>query len=93
MGKWLAVICCTIFLLVASTALIAATASEAPDNITLDGCSAKRSAVEFPHKLHEGTADCVACHHTQEGLTALPSRVATHATRTRPTRLHRTVRR
>jgi len=70
MGKWIVVICCTAIALAASTVAMAATASEAPDNITIDVCVAKKAAVEFPHSLHNETIECATCHHTQEGLTA-----------------------
>ena len=70
-GKWLAVLCCTLVALVGSSVAMAATASEAPESVTLDGCASKRAAVEFPHQVHIGASiECVACHHTQEGLTA-----------------------
>ncbi len=48
----------------------AKTPSEAPEAMTLDDCMNKRSAVEFPHAAHFELAECVTCHHTQEGLSA-----------------------
>jgi hypothetical protein len=70
MRKWLLVVGCIAIAMAASTVASAATASEAPESVTLDGCMAKRSAVEYPHKLHADTIECVTCHHTQEGLAA-----------------------
>jgi len=45
-------------------------AGEVPDAATIDDCVAKKSAVEFPHAAHVEAAECTACHHTDEGLTA-----------------------
>ena len=41
-----------------------------PETVTIDECANKKAAVEFPHKAHVGVAECTACHHTDEGLTA-----------------------
>lgn len=55
----------------AAGVVYAATAAQAPDKVTIDDCVAKKSAVEFPHKLHvDGGIACKTCHHTQENLTA-----------------------
>ena len=51
--------------IVASSLMVAA-----DDVITIDDCANKKSAVAFPHKAHEGLAECSSCHHTQEGLAA-----------------------
>jgi hypothetical protein len=40
------------------------------DEMSLDGCGEKKSAVAFPHKAHAELMECATCHHTQEGLTA-----------------------
>jgi hypothetical protein len=55
----------------ASTAVYAATAKDAPEKITLDDCKSKKAAVEFPHKAHiDAKLECKTCHHNQESLTA-----------------------
>jgi hypothetical protein len=54
----------------ASWAAYGALATEAPENLTIDACMAKKSGVEFPHAAHVGVGECAVCHHTQEGLTA-----------------------
>ena len=48
----------------------AATAKEAPADVTIDACMAKKSAVAFPHGAHFELAECTLCHHTSAGLTA-----------------------
>ena len=53
-----------------SAVWLTATAADPPENVTIDDCVAKKSAVEFPHKAHVGVTECSTCHHTQEGLTA-----------------------
>jgi hypothetical protein len=45
-------------------------AGTAPDEIILDGCGEKKSAVAFPHAAHLELTECTTCHHTAEGLTA-----------------------
>ena len=42
----------------------------AGDEITIDDCANKKSAVTFPHKAHEALTECTTCHHTTEGLVA-----------------------
>jgi len=70
MGKWLVIVSCAVLALGVSTVTLAATASEAPETITLDACTSKKSAVEFTHQAHGELTECTTCHHTQEGLTA-----------------------
>lgn len=55
----------------AAIALFSALGAQAapPENITIDDCVAKKSAVEFPHAAHFELAECSTCHHTQENLT------------------------
>jgi hypothetical protein len=57
-------------LVFAGTALVAVTASQAPEKVTIDDCVAKRAAVAFPHGEHGKTIACDTCHHTQKGLEA-----------------------
>ena len=56
----------------ASTAVYAVMAKDAPESVTIDDCVKKKSAVEFPHKLHFETnsIECTTCHHTQTDLVA-----------------------
>ena len=51
-------------------ALLSAIGAQAapPENITIDDCVAKKSAVEFPHAAHFELTECSTCHHTQENL-------------------------
>ena len=57
-------------LLLAAVAF-AAPANKAPEKLTIDGCKVKKSATEFPHKLHvDAKISCEKCHHTQKGLKA-----------------------
>ena len=42
----------------------------AGDEMTIDACDNKKSAVTFPHTAHEGLTECTTCHHTDEGLVA-----------------------
>lgn len=58
------------FALLVANVSLAATAADAPENVTIDQCMDKQAAVEFTHKAHWDRAECTACHHTQEGLTA-----------------------
>jgi hypothetical protein len=53
-----------------SVVAFAATPADAPETTAIDDCVNKKSAVEFPHKVHMDLGECVTCHHTQEGLTA-----------------------
>lgn len=46
-----------------------ASVAATPENITIDDCVAKKSAVEFPHAAHFELAECSSCHHTQKDLT------------------------
>lgn len=62
----LAVVC----LVLAGVSLVsAATAKEAPKDITISDCQAKQPAVAFPHGKHQAL-DCKTCHHTQADLKA-----------------------
>ena len=50
--------------------LLAVTWAAVPQKITIEKCGEKRTAVSFDHALHVAAeSDCVACHHTDEGLT------------------------
>lgn len=40
----------------------------AEDDMVLDACGEKKSAVTFPHEAHKALTECVTCHHTSEGL-------------------------
>ena len=40
------------------------------ETFTLDACGEKKAAVTFPHATHAEVAECQACHHSNEGLTA-----------------------
>ena len=44
--------------------------TEAPEATVIDDCVAKKAAVKFDHSTHASVAECTACHHTNEGLTA-----------------------
>lgn len=62
---------CAIGILVA-TGAVAATATNSPEDVTIDACKKKKSAVAFAHGKHakdRGIA-CDQCHHTQKGLAA-----------------------
>lgn len=59
----------SLVVMAASVALVAF-AGDIPENITIDQCADKKSAVEFPHAAHFELAACTDCHHTSEGLTA-----------------------
>lgn len=54
----------------AGTALVAVPAGQAPDQVTIDDCVAKKSAVAFPHGEHAKHLACSTCHHTQADLKA-----------------------
>lgn len=68
-NKW-AILGFAALVILATTAVFAATGKDAPEKITLDDCMSKKSAVEFPHGVHAKAYECKTCHHTQEGLTA-----------------------
>jgi hypothetical protein len=70
MRRTIAILSGVALTMVFAGAAFAATAAEAPEVVSIDDCMAKKSAVEFPHKVHAGAFECVTCHHTQEGLTA-----------------------
>ncbi len=54
-----------------ATAALAAAAKDAPENVSLDACKAKKPAVAFTHKAHvDRKIDCATCHHTQKDLKA-----------------------
>lgn len=48
----------------------AGSAKDAPKNVSLDACKAKKPAVAFDHAKHASTLKlaCDKCHHTQKGL-------------------------
>jgi|CXWL01.1.fsa_nt_gi hypothetical protein len=54
--------------LLTATMLLAASAKAPPENIKIDECMAKKTAVEFPHKAHFSVGECKTCHHTQADL-------------------------
>lgn len=54
----------------AGAALVAMPASQSPDQVTIDDCVAKKSAVAFPHGQHAKDIACSTCHHTQADLKA-----------------------
>jgi len=54
----------------AGTALVAVPASQAPDQVAIDDCVSKKSAVAFPHNEHAKRLECATCHHTQADLKA-----------------------
>jgi hypothetical protein len=70
MKRTLSILGAVVLTLALAPAVIAATASEAPETTTIDDCVIKKAAVEFPHKTHADQIECATCHHTQEGLTA-----------------------
>ena len=49
---------------------LVAMAAPPPEEVTVDDCVAKKSAVIFKHKAHGELTPCSTCHHTQEALTA-----------------------
>ncbi len=49
---------------------LAVTAKDAPADVTIDVCAAKKSAVEFPHAAHFELTECATCHHTSDGIAA-----------------------
>ena len=59
-----------VFMMAAMVFAGVAMAGEMPETLTIDDCSAKKSAVEFPHAAHLEVTECTTCHHTAEGLTA-----------------------
>ena len=63
----LAVLC---LVLAGAASVQAAKANQAPTDVTIDDCAAKRAPVAFPHGKHTGVTACDTCHHTQKGLTA-----------------------
>jgi hypothetical protein len=70
MRKSLVVTGIVIAALVFAMPTLAATAKEAPEDVVIDQCMAKKSAVNFPHAAHFELTECTTCHHTNEGLTA-----------------------
>ena len=68
-GK-LAILGGTALALVFAVVAVGATAGEAPETTMIDDCVIKKGPVAFNHKAHVDRAECVTCHHTQEGLTA-----------------------
>lgn len=44
-------------------------AAPPPEEITIDACMNKKSAVTFPHATHFKTIECATCHHKQQELT------------------------
>jgi cytochrome c553 len=56
----------TLLLLIMATGLTVALASDAPDEVTIDGLSHWFEAVEFSHGYHAEMADCTDCHHYQD---------------------------
>ena len=51
-------------------ALLAVTAKDAPDQVTIDDCQAKKAPVAYPHGKHAAILECKTCHHTQPDLKA-----------------------
>lgn len=83
MRKSLVATSIVIVALVFALPALAATAKEAPTDVVIDQCMAKKSAVNFPHGAHLELTECTTCHHTNEGLTAdsdmeVPSCVSCH---------------
>ena len=70
MRKSLVAIGIVIAALVFAMPTLAASAKDAPTDATIDGCMAKKSAVEFPHAAHFELTECATCHHTNDGLAA-----------------------
>ena len=70
MRKSLVAIGIVIAALVFAMPTLAASAKDAPTDATIDGCVAKKSAVEFPHAAHFELTECTTCHHTNDGLAA-----------------------
>ena len=58
------------FVLASGAFLLPATAGDAPEAATLEGCGTKQPPVEFPHAKHVELTKCGTCHHTQPELTA-----------------------
>ncbi|HSM51567.1 MAG TPA: cytochrome c3 family protein [Thermoanaerobaculia bacterium] len=63
----LAVLC---FVLAGAASVHAVKANQAPADLVIDDCAAKRAPVAFPHAKHVPVGSCDSCHHTQKGLTA-----------------------
>ena len=59
----------SLLVVMTATVVLVALAAEIPETITIDDCTAKKEAVQFPHKAHFELTDCTTCHHTSEGLT------------------------
>ena len=58
-------------LVLASGAFVfTASAADAPEMVTLEGCGTKQPPVDFPHAAHLEVTKCGTCHHTQPELTA-----------------------
>jgi hypothetical protein len=64
-------------LVLASGAVLSASAAELPGNLVLEGCGDKQPAVPFDHAKHAEGQTCVSCHHTQPDLTATSGEAAT----------------
>ena len=55
---------------VGALGLLAGSPADTPEQITIEKCGTKKSAVVFNHALHHAAeANCTTCHHTDEGLT------------------------
>ena len=60
----------TVAITIAAALCVVAVSAETPEVLTIDDCTNKKAAVEFPHAAHFELTECSTCHHTQEGLTA-----------------------
>ncbi len=69
MKKLLAPFAVAVLVFGVASVVVAKTAKEAPDSITIADCQAKKAPVVFPHGKHV-KLECKTCHHTQEALKA-----------------------